>query len=111
IDVVIEQRAVAVVDDVLDPTDVDLRRLDNALDRSDHVQRRFECFDLQTGSRRVNRTRYSRQFNSIGSLANVCGAEIERLASGEDLDSVKILSGECFNSRDVTVARRHKLLD
>src|SRR5215510_3336631 len=111
IDVVIQQRAVAIVDDVLDSPDVDLRSLSDPLHRSDYIERWLKLLHLQTRTRCIDWTRDAGEFNSVGGLADVGGAEIESLAGSEDFDRVKIFAAECFDSRDVSTARRDELLD
>src|SRR5262249_21350754 len=100
IDVVKEQRPIAIVHDVLNSTDVDLCRTNDSLYRSDHFRRWCKRFDSQTRTRCIDRARHSRQFNSVSGLADVSRAKIERVACGEDPDRVEILSAECFNARD-----------
>src|SRR5689334_6694719 len=111
IDVVKEQRPIAIVDDVLNAADVDLCCTNDSFYRSDHLGRWLKRLDSQTRTRRIDRASCSREFNSVSGLADVSGAQIEGVAGGEDSDRVEILAAECFNARDVAVAWRNKLLD
>src|SRR5262249_16095324 len=104
IDVVISQSSVAFIHDVFNPSDINLRFLHNSLARSDHLAWRSKPFDLQPGLRCIDRASIADQFDAVGALANVSRAQIERVASCEDLDGIQKLAAQRFDACDVAAA-------
>lgn len=47
-----------------------------------------------------------RAFDAVGGLADVGGAEVERVAGGEDVDGVEILAAECFDATRSRLGRK-----
>jgi hypothetical protein len=81
-----------VVDHVLDAADVDAGGLHDRLAGANDLWRRGVAFHLEAGLRRVHRAGAPHEFDAISALADVGGAEVERLAGREDLDRVEILA-------------------
>src|SRR6476469_3923940 len=78
VDVVKIELAVAIIDDVLDAADFNLRFLHDALDLLNNFVRRRVALNLQAGLRRVHGARGASQLLAAGGLAYVSRAEIKR---------------------------------
>src|SRR5205814_8105309 len=109
--VVIEQRAIAVIDDVLDTANINLRGLNYPLDCVDHFIRGRVAFDLKPAAGRIDGTGEPRQLDAAGGLTDVRGTEVEALARSEHLDAIKKPAAEGLDPRDVSVTGRHEFLD
>ena len=102
--------AVAVVDEVLDAADVELRSPRDPLDLRDDLRRRRRSLDAQAGLRRVDRAGAAHQLDAVGRLAGVGRAEIERADRRVDVDRVEEFAARTLDARDVAVAQRRRLL-
>src|SRR5262249_12132002 len=111
VDVVIEQTASSVINDVFHATDFDAGELHDAFDRGDNLARWLVGFDGESVLRRVDGAAGpTLEFLARSALADVARAEIVGFARSANADGVEIPSAEDFYSGDNAVARRETLL-
>ena len=102
--------AVPVIDQVLDPSDVELHAGRDSLDLADYLARRFELLDPHAVLLGVDRARGARKLLAVGGLADVGRAEIERILGWINVDGVEKLAVENLDARDVPVVKRCQFL-
>src|SRR5947209_7078894 len=112
VDVVVEKRAVAVVDDVLDAADVNAGLLHDAFGGGDDFGGRRVGFDAKSALGGVERTGVAdvAELFTVGGLADVAGAEVEGVSSDVHADGVKELAAEEFDTGDKAAARGDEFL-
>src|SRR5438093_5289100 len=102
--------AVALIDHVFDPADVDVRGLHDALHLRDDLRRRRVALDAEIVLRRVYRARGPHQLRTAHGLADVGRAKIEALPSGVNPDGVEVAAAQYLDAHDALVGRRDVLL-
>src|SRR5579859_5226953 len=110
VDIVKIKLAVAIIDDVLNAANFNLRFLHDALDLLDNFVRRRVTLNFQASFRRIHGACGTGQFLAAGCLANVRGAEIEGLTGKVDFDSVEKLAAYNLYANDMAAARRYEFL-
>src|SRR5438270_3451159 len=110
VDVVKVKFAVAIIDDVLDATDFNLRLLHDALDLLNDFVRWRVALDFEAGFRCVHWTRGAGQFLPASSFADVRRAEIKSFTRKVNLYSVEEFAADNFHANNMSAARRNEFL-
>ena len=74
--------AVAIIDEILDPADIEARMSRDRLDLLDDVRRWCVRFDAKARLRRVQRASAAHELHALFRLASVGGAKVMMVASG-----------------------------
>src|SRR5262249_11525276 len=110
VNVVKVELAVAIIDDVLNSSNLDVRFLHNALHLLNDLVRRRVTLDFQSGFWSVYGASTTRKLLASRGAADVGGAEIESFTGKMDLDAVEKLSAYHLDANNVSTASRDKFL-
>src|SRR5882724_4915292 len=110
VDVIEIKLAITVIDDVLDSANFNLRLLHDALDLLNDLVRWRVAFNLQACFRSIDRACRACKILAARGLADVRRAEVKRLASEMNFDSIEELAPDHFHTNNVATACRNKFL-
>src|SRR5882724_3096977 len=110
VDVIEIKLAVTIIDDVLDAANFNLRLLHYAFDLLNDFVRRRVALNLQACFRSIDRACRACKILAARGLADVRRAEVKRLASEMNFDSVEKLAANNFHTHDMTAACGNKFL-